>query len=211
MFGCPSAKYRYPPGANKAAIPAVQVGQPADRPPGGFRPRHANSRERRTVCWRELDSNLRFRARAGSILPVRFVADSLLEGDGFELLVPRHKSRGFPQHSGHLGVSAGLLNGSAFLLLRFEPLHRARLGHGLSRLWLAGLRGGFRLLAVKLRYTFARRSWLRRSTFSAGDSPSDPPASNWRVTRSRSVSSNSSRATVIKAPRRAPHRRHRRR
>ena len=143
--------------------------------------------------------------------PEQFVGDSPLEGDGFELLVPRHKSRGFPQHSGHLGVSAGLLNGSAFLLLRFEPLHRARLGHGLSGLWLAGLRGGFRLLAVKLRYTFARRSWLRRSTFSAGDSPSDPPASNWRVTRSRSVSSNSSRATVIKAPRRAPHRRHRRR
>ena len=38
---------------------------------------------------RELDSNLQFRARAGSILPVRFVADSLLEGTGFELLVPR--------------------------------------------------------------------------------------------------------------------------
>jgi hypothetical protein len=33
-------------------------------------------------------------------------ADSPLEGDGFELLVPRRKSRGFPQHSGHLGVSA---------------------------------------------------------------------------------------------------------
>jgi DNA helicase-2/ATP-dependent DNA helicase PcrA len=41
----------------------------------------------RTLCWRELDSNLRFRARAGSILPVRFVADSLLERTGFELLV----------------------------------------------------------------------------------------------------------------------------
>ena len=27
--------------------------------------------------------------------------DSSLEGDGFELLVPRHKSRGFPEHSGH--------------------------------------------------------------------------------------------------------------
>src|SRR6516225_8564862 len=102
-------------------------------------------------------------------------------------------------------------DGSALVLLRLEPLRRARLGHGLSRLWVAGLRGGFRLLAVKLIYTFARRSWLRRATFSAGDSPSDPPASNWRVTRSGSVSSNSSRATVIKAPRRAPHRRHRRR
>jgi hypothetical protein len=42
--------------------------------------------------------------------PEQFVGDSPLEGDGFELLVPRHKSRGFPQHSGHLGVSAGLLN-----------------------------------------------------------------------------------------------------
>ena len=42
-----------------------------------------------THRWRELDSNLQFRARAGSILPVRFVADSLLEGTGFELLVPR--------------------------------------------------------------------------------------------------------------------------
>src|SRR6516225_1362612 len=39
----------------------------------------------------------------------RKFVDSLLEGDGFELLVPRHKSRGFPQHSGHGGGSAGLL------------------------------------------------------------------------------------------------------
>jgi hypothetical protein len=37
-----------------------------------------------TLRWRELDSNLRFRARAGSILPVRFVADSLLEESGLE-------------------------------------------------------------------------------------------------------------------------------
>jgi hypothetical protein len=33
----------------------------------------------------------------------RRFADSPLEGDGFELLVPRHKSRGFPQHSGRIG------------------------------------------------------------------------------------------------------------
>ena len=39
---------------------------------------------------------------------VRFAADSALEGDGFELLVPRHKSRGFPQHSGHCGGSGAL-------------------------------------------------------------------------------------------------------
>ena len=37
----------------------------------------------------------------------RKFVDSLLEGDGFELLVPRHKSRGFPEHSGHCGVLAG--------------------------------------------------------------------------------------------------------
>jgi hypothetical protein len=42
-----------------------------------------------SVLERELDSNLRFRARAGSILSVRFVADPLLEGDGFEPSVPR--------------------------------------------------------------------------------------------------------------------------
>src|SRR6516225_10582369 len=46
-------------------------------------------RLRETRRWRELDSNLRFRARAGSILPVRFVADSLLEQAGFEPSVPR--------------------------------------------------------------------------------------------------------------------------
>ena len=34
-------------------------------------------------------------------------------------------------------------DGSALVLLRLEPLHRARLGYGLSRLWLAALRGGF--------------------------------------------------------------------
>jgi hypothetical protein len=47
----------------------------------------------RTRRWRELDSNLRFRARAGSILPVRFVADSLLEEDRFELAVPPRRER----------------------------------------------------------------------------------------------------------------------
>jgi hypothetical protein len=41
-----------------------------------------------TPRWRDLDSNLRFRARAGSILPVGFVADSLLERAGFEPSVP---------------------------------------------------------------------------------------------------------------------------
>ena len=40
---------------------------------------------------------------------VRFARDSPLEGDGFELLVPRHKSRGFPQHSGHSGGIGGAL------------------------------------------------------------------------------------------------------
>src|SRR5215472_4041608 len=44
---------------------------------------------------------------------------------------------------GIAGGSAGLLNGTTRLfslsLLHFEPLHRARLGHGL---WLAGFRSG---------------------------------------------------------------------
>src|SRR5215831_9031666 len=42
----------------------------------------------------------------------RKFADSSLEGDGFKLPVPRHKSRGFAQHSGIAGASAGLLNGT---------------------------------------------------------------------------------------------------
>ena len=40
----------------------------------------------------------------------RFAIKPPAEGDGFELLVPRHKSRGFPQHSGHCGGIGGLLN-----------------------------------------------------------------------------------------------------
>jgi hypothetical protein len=61
---------------------------------------------------------------------------------------------------GHAYTSQrGGRHGSAFFLLRREPLHRARLRHGLSRLWLAALRGGFGLLAVKLKYTFALH-WL---------------------------------------------------
>ena len=40
-------------------------------------------------------------------------------------------------------------HGSAFLLLRLEPLHRAGLGHVLNRLWLAALCGGRCLLFVE--------------------------------------------------------------
>jgi|SRR5580704_1504016 hypothetical protein len=72
----------------------------------------------------------------------RFAADSMLEGDGFELPVPRH-SRGFAQHSGHCGgigeAAKRIPDGSALLLLRLEPLHRAGLRHGM---WLAALRSG---------------------------------------------------------------------
>jgi len=79
--------------------------------------------------------------------------DSLLEGDGFEPSVPRS-----PMSS--VGAACrsclrGSGSGSALLFPRLEPLRRAGLGHGLSRLWLAGLRGGFRLLVVQLIYTFA--------------------------------------------------------
>jgi hypothetical protein len=37
------------------------------------------------------------------IQEIGFALDSPLEGDGFELLVPRRKSRGFSKHSGHRG------------------------------------------------------------------------------------------------------------
>ena len=33
----------------------------------GFRPRQANSRERRTVCWSGMDSNAQFRARLATV------------------------------------------------------------------------------------------------------------------------------------------------
>ena len=39
----------------------------------------------------------------------RFARDSAAEGDGFELPVPRRKSRGFPQHSEHSGGIGGAL------------------------------------------------------------------------------------------------------
>jgi hypothetical protein len=57
---------------------------------------------------------------------------------------------GYSRYRGHAYTSRrGGRHGSAFLLLRIEPLHRAGLGHGLSRLWRAALRGGFVVLAVK--------------------------------------------------------------
>src|SRR6516225_3846066 len=59
-------------------------------------------------------------------------------------------------YRGHAFTSRrGSRHGSALLLLRLGPLHRAGLGHGLNRLWLTELRGGFRLLVVQLIYTFA--------------------------------------------------------
>ena len=36
---------------------------------------------------------------------VRFAADSLLEADGFELLVPRHESPRFPKHPGTIAAA----------------------------------------------------------------------------------------------------------
>jgi hypothetical protein len=73
-----------------ASLPTQSPSQPRTpaRKAGVLHVRERVWSERQTLRWRELDSNLRFRARAGSILPVRFVADSLLEGDGFELPVP---------------------------------------------------------------------------------------------------------------------------
>ena len=42
-------------------------------------------------------------SRLADVTGNRKFVDSPLEGDGFELLVPRQKSRGFPWHSGHSG------------------------------------------------------------------------------------------------------------
>src|SRR6516164_7029269 len=83
----------------------------------------------------------------------RKFVDSPLEGDGFEPSVPRSpvSSVGAACRSCRRGSGSG----SAMLFPRLEPLRRAGLGHGLSRLWLAALRGGFRHLAVQLIYTFA--------------------------------------------------------
>jgi hypothetical protein len=54
---------------------------------------HAGSHT--TLPWSKVDSNSGSHPRATPPAATRFVADSALEGDGFELLVPRHKSRGF--------------------------------------------------------------------------------------------------------------------
>jgi len=48
-------------------------------------------------------------SRLADVTGNRKFVDSPLEGDGFELLVPRRKSRGFPQHSGHGGGIDGAL------------------------------------------------------------------------------------------------------
>ena len=78
------------------------------------RPGPAAQASRRTERALAISSPLIFR-RIGPATRVggRSLRDSPLEGNGFELLVPRHKSRGFPQHSGHGGGSTGLLSGTA--------------------------------------------------------------------------------------------------
>jgi hypothetical protein len=70
----------------------VSVTSSARAASSGYQSRRSGFGVRSTLRWRELDSNLRFRARADSILPVRFVADSLLEGTGFEPSVPPRKT-----------------------------------------------------------------------------------------------------------------------
>src|SRR5262249_60600827 len=45
--------------------------------------------------------------------------DSLLEGDGFEPLVPLHKSHGFPWHFGDCGGIGGLLIGTHVMVQPF--------------------------------------------------------------------------------------------
>ena len=53
--------------------------------------------------WGSSEQNhdyLRSRRGLAPERPREFAPDSPLEGDGFELPVPQHKSREFPQHSG---------------------------------------------------------------------------------------------------------------
>ena len=93
------ARYR-----NTLRVSADPVAKPAAHTRAesrGSRPSKADAGERRTVCWREMDSNHRYPANflASPSIPPRllnrcrtawlrceegFVADSLLEGDGFE-------------------------------------------------------------------------------------------------------------------------------
>ena len=59
------------------------------------------SSSQRTPRWRELDSNLPFRARAGSILPVRFVAEPNPRKRSGALLWPARSPRTQPgRHEG---------------------------------------------------------------------------------------------------------------
>ena len=129
--------------------------------------------------WRELDSNHQFpmtgcgpchghhaRFECESDQPQRyghlrygFVVQCPMEvgsagagrvGSKPEVSIPRRLPAVCSNYRHHSYTSRGeRRHGSAFLLLRLdplEPLHRAGLGHGLNRLWLAALRGGRRLL-----------------------------------------------------------------
>jgi hypothetical protein len=51
--------------------PCRPASPPKWRKTGAFPVTRGKFGERRTVCWRELDSNLQFRARAVSVLPLR--------------------------------------------------------------------------------------------------------------------------------------------
>jgi transposase len=58
--------------------------------------------------------------------------DSSLEGDGFEHLVPRHKSRGFPQHSGHGGRIDGALKRYRLIV---QPFFFCASNHSIEPSW----------------------------------------------------------------------------
>ena len=154
-----------------------------------------------TRRWREMDSNLQYRAVKGKFVPSASGSSRLqsrMWGRENRCSQVREAVISFPSHSallrlrramsrwrsgpqgwvgaiaalkfplsrpppgGMLRLSRSCIDISArepswfsFLLLRLEPLHRARLGHGLSGLWLAALRGGFVVPAVQLKYTRA--------------------------------------------------------
>ena len=113
-------------------------------------------RARRGNC-RLFDTGRRNPARGGLSAGGRWIRTiSSANGPSAFANFPGPAYFGCSGYRGHAYTSRrGGRHGSAFLLLRLEPLHRAGLEHGMSRLWRAALRGGFVVLTVKLKYTFA--------------------------------------------------------
>ena len=82
---------------NRSCAYSRAIGGTCPHPP--WRPVSGSVDRTRHACL----ADCRDRSVGDGAPKVRFAPDSALEEDGFELPVPRRKSRGFPQHSGHCG------------------------------------------------------------------------------------------------------------